>query len=91
MRKVLWIFVFLQLADLATTLAVLRMGGAEENPLVKHLMAFGLVRGLVLAKLLTVAFGVGCFLASKYRALRVANFVFVAIVAWNLSIIARLI
>jgi uncharacterized protein DUF5658 len=90
MLKALWIFVSLQVADLGTTAAVLRLGGVEENPLVRHLMAFGPLEGLILAKLVTVAIGVGCFLATKPRALRLANFVFAAIVAWNLSIIARL-
>jgi len=91
MLKALWIFVSLQVADLGTTAAVLRLGGVEENPLVRHLMAFGPLEGLILAKLVTVAIGVGCFLATKPRALRLANFVFAAIVAWNLSIIARLV
>lgn len=91
MLKVLLIFSFLQLADLGTTVAVLRLGGVEENPLIKHLMAFGPVEGLILAKVVTLAIGLGCFLATKPRALRLANFVFAAIVAWNLSIIARLV
>jgi len=91
MLKVLWIFVSLQVADLGTTAAVLRLGGVEENPLVKHLMIFGPLEGLILAKLVTVAIGVGCFLAAKPRALLLANFAFAAIVAWNLSIIARLV
>jgi hypothetical protein len=54
-------------------------------------MAFGPVEGLILAKVVTLAIGLGCFLATKPRALRLANFVFAAIVAWNLSIIARLV
>jgi len=90
MLKALLIFSCLQLADLGTTVAVLRLGGVEENPLVKLLMSFGPVEGLILAKLLAVALGVGCFVTTKPRALRMANFLFAAIVAWNLSIIARL-
>lgn len=91
MLKALWVFVFLQVGDLGTTVAVLRLGGVEENPLVKHLMVFGPVEGLILAKVVTVAFGVGCFLAAKHRALRLANLIFAAIVAWNLIILARLV
>ena len=72
-------------------MAVLRLGGVEENPLVKHLMAFGPVEGLVLAKAVTLAIGIACFLRTKPRALRLANFVFAGIIAWNLSIIARLV
>jgi hypothetical protein len=91
MLKALLTFVFLQLADVGTTVAVLRLGGVEENPLVKHFMVFGPVEGLFLAKLVTIAIGVACFLSGRPRALRLANFVFAAIVVWNLSIIARLI
>ena len=91
MLKVLLVFIFLQMADLGTTVAVLRLGGVEENPLVKHLMAFGPVTGLILAKLVTVAFGIMCFLTARYHALRIGNFIFVAIVAWNLSVIVRLV
>jgi len=35
--RALWILVFLQVADLGTTVAVLRLGGVEENPLVRFL------------------------------------------------------
>jgi len=91
MLKALFIFSCLQVADLGTTLAVLRLGGVEENPLIKHLMLFGPVEGLILAKLGAAAIGVVCFLSTKPRVLRLANFVFAAIVAWNVSVIARLV
>lgn len=83
-------FVFLQIADLATTVAVLNLGGHEQNPLILALMSFGPLAGLVVAKCAALAIGVVCLVASRHRALRVANFVFVAIVAWNLSIAVRL-
>jgi hypothetical protein len=90
MPKVFLIFALLQLADLGTTLAVFRLGGGEENPLIQHLMIVGSIQGVILAKVLTLAIGVGCLLAAKYRTLRIANVIFAGIVAWNLSIIARL-
>jgi hypothetical protein len=91
MFNALLIFSFLQLVDLGTTVAVLRLGGVEENPLVKALMVFGPVAGLILAKVITLALGAGCFLSTKPRALRLANFAFAGIIVWNLSIIARLV
>jgi len=90
MRKALLIFALLQLADLATTVAVFKLGGVEENPLIQKFMAIGAVQGVILAKILALAIGFGCYLAAKPRALRIANMVFGAIVVWNLSIIARL-
>ncbi|HTQ54716.1 MAG TPA: DUF5658 family protein [Bryobacteraceae bacterium] len=91
MRKSFLIFALLQVADLTTTLIVFRMGGVEQNPLVQHLMAAGgAVQGVILAKIIALAVGVTCLVASKHRALSIANLVFAAIVAWNLTIIARL-
>jgi len=90
MIKVFLIFTFLQLADLGTTLAVFRLGGEERNPLIHYFMALGPVQGVILAKIVALAIGVGCVMAAKYRPLRVANLFFAGLVAWNLSIIARL-
>jgi hypothetical protein len=90
MLKVFLIFWFLQLADLGTTVAVFRLGGGEQNPLVHYLMAVGPVEGVILAKIVALAIGVGCVMAAKHRPLRVANLFFAGVVAWNLSIIARL-
>jgi hypothetical protein len=90
MRKAFLIFALLQLADLGTTIAVFRLGGVEQNPLIQHLMGGGAVQGVIVAKVLALSIGVGCLLAAKHRTLVIANLVFGAIVAWNLSIIARL-
>ena len=80
----------MQLADLGTTMAVMRLGGLEQNPLVQHLMAAGPVAGVTPAKMVALAIAAGCFIAEKRRALRTANLVFTGTVAWNLRIIARL-
>jgi adenine/guanine phosphoribosyltransferase-like PRPP-binding protein len=53
-------------------------------------MAVGPVEGVILAKIVALAIGVGCVMAAKHRPLRVANLFFAGVVAWNLSIIARL-
>jgi uncharacterized protein DUF5658 len=90
MIKILSIFVVLQVADLATTAATLKLGGVEINPLVHTLMIVGPMAGLVLAKLAVVLIAIGCALMNKPRALQRANLVFAGIVVWNISIIARL-
>jgi hypothetical protein len=90
MTNVLLIFFLLQLADLATTLVTMRLGGVELNPMVRMFMSVGPVAGLFLAKLVVLAIAVGCALASKYRTLRRANIVFTGIVIWNITVIARL-
>jgi hypothetical protein len=90
MLKLFVIFVFLQLGDFGTTAAALKLGGTEQNPLIRYFMNLGSIQGLALAKVLAIAFGVVCLLASKYRALRVATFVYAGIVAWNLTIVLLL-
>jgi hypothetical protein len=83
-------FVFLQVLDVATTLIVLSMGGSENNPLVAHVMALGPVRGLVVTKTLVIAIAAAGALFKMDRGIRRATVAFCAIVAWNISIIARL-
>ena len=82
-------FVLLQLADFATTMIALRMGGVEQNFLVSRLMAIGSVQGLILSKVVILAIAAGVLLARKHR-IRWANIVFGGVVLWNLLLIAVL-
>lgn len=90
MAKLLAVFLLLQLADFMTTVATLRLGGAEMNPLVHLFMSIGPVTGLILAKVAVIPLAIGCFFLNKPRALQRANVVFACIVVWNISVIARL-
>ena len=83
-------FILLQVLDVATTLGVFAMGGGEMNPIVGHIMAFGTLRGLVLSKLIVIALATGAAFLGKNRGLRWANALFVAVLVWNCSIVARL-
>ncbi len=90
LKSPLILFILLQVMDFATTLTVLAMGGQENNPIVAHFMALGPVSGLFLSKLVITGLAVAGATLGKNRGLRVANIVFMGIVAWNVSIIARL-
>ena len=90
MVNILVIFFVLQVADAATTVVALRLGGAEDNPLIQMFMSMGPVAGLILAKALVLLIAFGCALSSRARVLRHANVAFTGIVAWNLIVIARL-
>ena len=83
-------FILLQLADLATTVGAISLGGAEANPIVGHLMGLGVYQGLAMAKLLAVMIGAIAAFSGRYGSLRRMNLFFAALVAWNLSIIGRL-
>jgi Domain of unknown function (DUF5658) len=90
MTNAFLLFVALQAADFVTTALALRLGGAETNPLVSHLMTAGPLGGVLAAKLFSLGIGAICLLLKKHRAIRVTNVAFTAIVAWNVSIVARL-
>ena len=83
-------FVFLQVADVVTTMTALQMGGSEKNSLLMHLMAIGSLQGLVLSKVIVLAIAVVAVLAGKRNVLRWSNVVYAGVVAWNLTIITRL-
>jgi hypothetical protein len=83
-------FILLQVADIATTLAALEHGGNEQNPLVARFMGFGTVTGLMVSKLVVLAVAAAIIRFRGFRVIRMANVVFGAIVAWNISVIVWL-
>ena len=88
--KLLPVFVLLQLMDVATTIVALNFGAAEQNPVIGRFMALGPIPGLIMSKLVVVAFAALLLTWGKTRALRLANVAFGLIVIWNLTIIGRL-
>jgi hypothetical protein len=84
-------FAFLQGADFATTLLVIKLGGGEQNMFVAGLMALYPVRGLALAKVIVLAIACAAVALRKRRILTWANVFYSAVVIWNLSVIARLV
>jgi hypothetical protein len=76
--------------DFATTLGALALGGGEVNPLVRYVMGDGPTSGLLLCKLIVLAIATAAFARHRVKSIRVANFVFSAIVVWNVSVIVRL-
>lgn len=77
------IFVLLQIADAVLTLAILRLGGRECNPVLSHLIrALGQVTTLVGSKLIVVALGAWlCFFCPAL--LDALDVLFVGVVANN--------
>jgi len=53
-------------------------------------MSVGPYKGLILSKLIVLSLALGFALSKKQAAIRSANVVFAAIVAWNLTVIVRL-
>jgi hypothetical protein len=83
-------FVFLQACDVATTLLLLRHGGAEANPLVRAAMRVAPQPAVALVVLKAIACGLAWLAcrSRRVRLLRKVNYLFAGIVAWNLVAIA---
>ena len=89
--KPLSVFISLQILDLLTTRTALRLGAGEQNPLVSHVMALAPAHGLLVSKLVVVGIAVFGVWMEKSNGIRAANLAFAGIVAWNLTVIFRLI
>jgi hypothetical protein len=74
------IFIALNVADAWLTKSCLAMGAAESNPIVASFGASPLVKGLIAAGIV-----IGLYLWGKERLLWWANFAFIGIVLWNLQ------
>jgi hypothetical protein len=90
MKNTCLLFLTLQLADFVTTALVLHFGGAETNPIVRHFMTTDPLQGLLVAKALAIGIGAIGLFGRKLRAMQIINVAFGAIIAWNMTILARL-
>ncbi len=86
-------FLALQLVDLLTTLMGLRLGACEACPLVRFLASAGLdpTFGVVAAKLVALMLGGIAMGLHRPNVIRLVNYGFAALAAWNISIIVRLV
>jgi hypothetical protein len=83
-------FVLLQVLDFMTTLIGMRMGGTEMSPFISWLVQVtNPVTGLTMVKLL--GFGMAGFAmwTRRNRLVHLVNYLFAAIVLWNLFNILR--
>ena len=87
--RVLEIFFFIQLLDFMTTLVGLRMGGTEMSPFARLLMQFDPVLGLTVVKLIGFGLGAYCVATKRIQVITKVNYIFAAIVVWNLHNILK--
>ena len=79
------VFLYLQVLDVLTTVVALRMGAAEASPFIRMLMNFGPVTGLLGAKLIGAALGAYCVATRRFRTIQIVNYIFAALILWNLT------
>jgi len=85
------VFIALQALDVATTLLGFHLGGAEASPFIRALIhTSSPVVGLMACKLVAFAIAGIAVAIRRPRVIKLANFGFSALVAWNVVIIAVL-
>ena len=84
------VFVFLQLLDFLTTIVGLRHGAQELNPFIVQMMSIGTVEGLVVCKVAMLLMALVVVWYGRLRVIATVNYVFAAIVVWNITQLLRL-
>ncbi len=83
---ILIIFIILQVLDLVSTVACLRYGGIEGNPIAAWIMRIvgNPLAGMVWLKIMSIYGGCVIYNSNKSRLLIILNYMFVIVVSWNL-------
>ena len=86
MNQQIFQYSYLQVLDFLTTIAFLVNGVAEGNPLVRFALSASSnpITGLLAVKALALLLGVYCWRLGKLQLLKRINFLFAALIAWNL-------
>ena len=82
-----YIFIYLQLLDLLTTLVGFRLGAQEASPFIRMLMHVGPAAGVMASKLLSVGLGALCIYYKKNHLMRWASYWYCGLVVWNLMVL----
>jgi len=82
-----YVFVYLQVLDLLTTMVGFRLGAMEASPFVRLLMHFGPAAGVVASKVVALGIGGLCVYLKRKRLIRWASYWYGGLVVWNVMIL----
>lgn len=82
-----YIFIYLQLLDLLTTLVGFKLGVKEASPFIRMLMHAGPALGVMTSKLLALGLGSLCVYYKKNHLIRWASYWYCGLVVWNLMVL----
>jgi len=85
----LWVFAYLQLLDVLTTLVGFSLGAGEASPFVQLLIRWGPVTGTVLSKAVAAGTVALCLWSKRVHLVRWINYWYAALAVWNLCVILR--
>ena len=82
-----YVFIYLQLLDLLTTLVGFRLGATEASPFIRLFMHAGPALGIFASKAVALALGAFCVYIRKNHLIRWATYWYSGLVVWNLMIV----
>ncbi len=83
-RQLIEVFLYLQVLDVLTTLIGFSLGNGDASPMVRLLVRWGPLNGLLISKILAVAVAAVCLLLRRRKLILWINYWYAAVVAWNL-------
>ena len=86
-RWYLKVFMYFQLVDLLSTLLGLKLGLGELSPFIRVFLRFGPVIAVLCSKLIALLLCGICLWLNKYPLLRKINYLYAAVLVWNLSLL----
>jgi hypothetical protein len=81
-----YVFIYLQLLDLLTTLVGFRLGAAEASPFIRLFMHASPALGILASKAVALALGAFCVYIRKNYVIRWAAYWYSGLIVWNLMI-----
>ena len=83
-RHLIEVFLYMQVLDVLTTLIGFSLGNGEASPMVRLLIRWGPLNGLLISKIVAVAVAAVCLMLRRRRLILWINYWYAAVVAWNL-------
>jgi len=83
-RQLIEVFLYLQVLDILTTLIGFSLGNGEASPMVRLLIRWGPLNGLLISKIVAVTVAGVCLMLRRRKLILWINYWYAAVVAWNL-------
>jgi hypothetical protein len=87
LMAITYIFIYLQLLDLLTTLVGFKLGAKEASPFIRMLMYAGPAFGVMISKVLSLGLGALCIYYKKNHLIRWVSYWYGGLVVWNLMVL----
>lgn len=83
-RQLIEVFLYLQVLDILSTLIGFSLGNQEASPVVRLMIRWGPVNGLIVSKLVAVGVAAVCLLLRRRKLIHWINYWYAAVITWNL-------